>query len=130
MKSSFQSKGIEAYLEEIARAGEDIDKVAAEVLTEARGDADAALHANLRKTSETWTGAADKTLFSTDVQQDGNFIYFELGADISKDPAAIYKEFGRPRQAAEPFFRPTFTKLRGNVKKMLKEVFDQMGVRT
>lgn len=130
-RASFQVKGLDAYLEEIVRAGEDVDKVAAQVLDEARPVAEAELHTNLRKTSESWTGAADKTIFATPVQQDGNYIFFELGADVGKDPAGLYKEFGTTRQTAEPFVRPAFTKLRrSGIKAMLKKLMQRMGIPT
>lgn len=130
-KGTFTLKGLDAYLEEIVKAGKDIDKVAAQVLNEARPIAERELHTNLRKTSETWTGAADKTIFAAPVQQDGNYIFFELGADVSQDPAGIYKEFGTTRQAAEPFVRPAFTKLRqSGIKRMLKQLMERMGIPT
>jgi len=130
-KATFVLKGLDAMLEDFAKAGEDVDKVVIEVLGEAAPVAEAELHANLRKTSETWTGAADKTIFTSSVQQDGNYIFFELGADVSKDPAALYKEYGTARQQAEPFLRPVFTKLRqSGIKRMLKAVFDRMGIKT
>jgi HK97 gp10 family phage protein len=130
-RASFELKGLDAYLEEIVRAGEDVDKVAAQVLNEARPIAEGELHTNLRKTSETWTGAADKTIFATPVQQDGNYIFFELGADVAQDPAGIYKEFGTTRQTAEPFVRPAFTKLRrSGIKAMLKQLMERMEIPT
>ena len=130
-RASFQVRGLDAYLEEIVRAGEDVDKIAAQVLDEARPVAEAELHTNLRKTSESWTGAADSTIFATPVQQDGNYIFFELGADVGQDPAGLYKEFGTTRQAAEPFVRPAFTKLRrSGIKAMLKKLMERMGIPT
>jgi uncharacterized protein YcgL (UPF0745 family) len=82
----------------------------------------------LRRTSETWTGGAEKTLFVKDVQQEGNYSFIEMGADVSKDPAALYKEFGTARQAAEPFLRPTMVFFRRQMKAMLKKVVEQMGL--
>lgn len=131
MKGSFQLKGLDAYLEEIQRAGEDVDKVVREVLGEAAPVARDRMEEILRNTSEQWTGATADTLFAGPVQQDGNFIFFELGADVRADEAGLHKEFGTTRQAAEPFLRPSLTELRRTgIKMMLKAVFERMGIET
>lgn len=128
MKGTF-TLSVAPWLEDIAAAGADIDKVVQDVLTTYVAPLESELHANLRKTSETWTGEAEKTLFANDVQQDGNFSYIEFGADTSQDPAAQYKEFGTARQAAEPFLRPTLVSARKHIKTMLKKVCEEMGLR-
>ena len=130
-RGSFEIKGLDKYLEDLARAGQDVDKVVTDVLTEAAPIAEQELHDNLRKTSETWTGAAAKTIFTSEVQQDGNYIFIELGADTGQDPAGLYKEYGTARQAAEPFIRPAFKKLRRTkLKQMLKAVLEKFGIPT
>lgn len=131
MKGSFQIKGLDKYLEDIAQAGADIDRVVTDVLNEAAPIAQARMEAILRGTSEEWTGATAATLFAGPVQQDGNYIFFELGANVDKDEAGLYKEYGSGRQAAEPFLRPSLTELRRTgIKRMLKAVFDRMGIKT
>jgi HK97 gp10 family phage protein len=131
MKGSFQLKGLDVYLEEIARAGEDVDKVATEVLSEAAPVARDRMEAILRNTSEQWTGETAASLFAGPVQQDGNYIFFELGADTREELAGLYKEFGNTRQAAEPFLRPALTELRRTgIKKMLKQLMERMGIAT
>lgn len=130
MKASM-TLNLAPYLEDLAQAGQDVDKIITEVLTEAAPQAKADMETELRKTSEQYTGATAETLFATDVQRDGNFIYFEMGADTTKDPAGLYKEFGRIRQNAEPFFRPVLTKIRkSGIKNMLKEIFEKLGIET
>jgi hypothetical protein len=65
------------------------------------------------------------------VLQDGNYIFFELGADVAKDAAGLNKEYGNSRQVAEPFLRPALTELRRTgIKKMLQAVFRKMGIAT
>lgn len=129
MKATFEIKGLDAYLADLADANQDIDKVVTEVLDEARPVAQARMEEILRSTSEQWTGETAKTLFTSPVQQDGNFIYFELGANTGTDPSALFKEYGRIRQKAEPFVRPSLTELRrSGIKKMLKAVFERMGL--
>jgi hypothetical protein len=88
------------------------------------------MEAILRNTSEQWTGETAASLFAGPVQQDGNYIFFELGADLGKEIAGQYKEFGTARQAAEPFLRPSLTELRRTgIKRMLKALFERMGRR-
>lgn len=128
MKGTF-TLSVAPWLEDIAAAGADVDKVVQEVLAAYKDPLEAELHANLRKTSESWTGAAESTLFANDVQQDGNYSFIEFGADTSKDPAAQYKEFGTARQAAEPFLRPTLASARRHIKTLLKKVCEEMGLK-
>jgi len=131
MKGSFQLKGLDAFLEDLANAGEDVDQVVTDVLNEAAPIARDRMETILRGTSETWTGATAATLFAGPVEQDGNYIFFELGAHVGTDEAGLYKEYGRGGQAAEPFLRPALTELRRTgIKRMLKAVFDRMGIKT
>lgn len=85
----------------------------------------------LRASSETWTGATGRTLFSDGPKQDGNYIFLDIGADTQKDPAGFYKEFGTPRQAAEPFLRPTlqYYRRRG-LKDYMKYILETFGLPT
>lgn len=130
-KATFELKGLDTMLEDIARAGEDVDKVVHEVLNEAAPVARDRMEEILRSTSEEWTGATAETLFAGPVQQDGNYIFFELGANVKQDEAGLHKEYGTTRQAAEPFLRPALTELRRTgIKRMLKAVFERMGIAT
>jgi HK97 gp10 family phage protein len=116
------------FLEDLVAAGADIDQVVQEVLSGLQEPVKEEMRANLKKTSETWTGAAESTLFADPVAQDGNYSFVKFGADTSKDPAALYKEYGTARQAAEPFFRPTMTWARKQIRAGLKEVMKRMGL--
>jgi HK97 gp10 family phage protein len=131
VRGVFKIKGLDKYLEELAAAEKDVDQVVADVLTEAAPIAEETMHKELRKTSETWTGAAAATLFTSSVQKEGNYIFIELGAHTGKDPAALYKEYGTARQAAEPFLRIAFRWLRkSKLKNMMKEVMEKFGLPT
>jgi hypothetical protein len=123
--------GLDAYLEVLQKAEKDVDAIATEVMQESARYSLGTLYHYLRISSETWTGSAARTLFAGPVQRDGNYIFFELGADISVDPAAFYKEYGKPRQAAEPFLRPTLAYWRRTgVMERMKILFDRMGLST
>lgn len=111
VRSTFTLGGIDKYLEEIQRAGSDIDAVVADAIQEAAPIVEKQMHDLLRKSSETWTGGIDLTIEASEVQQEGNFIFVEIGVN-GNDEGAFSKEFGTPRQAAEPFVRPAFTRAR------------------
>lgn len=118
------------FLEDLAAAGADIDQVVQEVLSGLQEPVKDEMRGNLKKTSETWTGAAESTLFADPVAQEGNYSFIKFGADTSSDPAALYKEYGTARQAAEPFFRPTMVWARKQVCEALKDVMQRMGLGT
>jgi len=120
--------GLDEYLEKIAAAGIDVDEAVAQALNESAPIVEAEMHRLLRASSETWTGATERTLFKTEAQREGNFTFVELGADTSSDPAGIYKEFGVPRQAAEPFIRPSFANMRSRWRSKMKEILTSLGV--
>jgi hypothetical protein len=120
---------LDAYLEALVNAEKDVDQVVVEVLDKNKYNAVMLMYQNLRKTSETWTEATAKTLFVEGPQLDGNYIYIELGAHIDSDPSALYKEYGKPRQAAEPFLRPTLLYYRkGGLKQAMQAVLERFGV--
>ncbi|MEP7137852.1 MAG: hypothetical protein ABI904_23235 [Chloroflexota bacterium] len=122
---------LDDYLEQFVKAEEDVDQVVTDLLKENRPYVGGLLYNYLRKTSESWTGATAKTIFVSPVQKEGNYIFIEAGADTTKDPAGWYKEFGRPKQAAEPFLRPTFIFLRTKeLRRLMKKVMENMGLPT
>ena len=116
------------YLEDLEKAGADIDLVAQEVLSDLQEPIKEHMDTLLKRSSESWTGATEKTLFADPVVQEGNFSFIKFGAHTEQDPAGIYKEYGTARQAAEPFLRPTKTWVRAKVRKALKDVMIRMGL--
>lgn len=117
------------YLEALVKAEKDVDQVVEDVLDQNKFNAAMLMYKNLQETSESWTGATAKTLFVEDAKRDGNYIYIELGAHTEVDPAGWYKEFGTPRQAAEPFLRPTLLYYRkGGLKQAMQAVLEKYGL--
>ena len=117
------------YFEALAAAQQDVDEIAVDMLEQNKYSVFHLLYETLRNTSEEWTGATAKTLFIDGPLYDGNFIYLELGAHTSQDPAAWYKEFGRPKQAAEPFLRPTLLYYRrGGLKQWMEMILEKYGL--
>jgi hypothetical protein len=131
-KFEFELKGVDRYLEALNTVfgTEYVVSVFTDAMNDARVEIEAHMEDELRKTSETWTGETAKTLFVSEVQQEGNFVYIELGADTSKDLAAILKEFGSARQAAEPFLRPTMRShwLKNVLRNTMRAIFEKMAI--
>jgi hypothetical protein len=116
-------------LEALATAGQDVDQAVTEVLEDMKINALTWMTRQLYETSETWTGATAKTLYAEGPFRDGNYIYIELGAHTDKDPSALYKEYGKPTQPAEPFLRPTLLYYkRGGLKQPMEAVLERLGV--
>ena len=129
-RGSFTVKGLDAYLEDLVNAGEDVDQVVADVLTDAAPIAEAVLEENLQRVAETWTGGTAGTIATSSVKSDGNYHFIELSVGgPGGGEGASYLEYGNTRQAAKPFMRPAFTKLRHHkLKAMLKEVLLKIGL--
>jgi HK97 gp10 family phage protein len=134
VRGQFEIKGLDGYLETLVRAGVDVDRVVADVLTEAAPIAEDELRSHLLKTKqqgEVWTGVTEGSIEASGVQRDGNYHFIELSVGASNIPQAFYKEYGTGRQAAEPFVRPAFRKLRqSKLKQMMKAVLEAFGLPT
>jgi HK97 gp10 family phage protein len=108
----FTLSNLDEYLEKIVAAGQDVDQACAEALEAAAPIVTEKMHQDLRASSEEWTGATDATIEQTTVKREGNYTFVEITAGGTPAEQAFYKEFGTARQAAEPFFRPSFTNRR------------------
>lgn len=126
-RGTFTLGNLEDYLERIAAAGRDVDEACAQALEAAAPIVTGKMHEELRKSSEAWTGETDATIEQAQPQREGNYTFIEVTAGGIPAPQAFYKEFGRVRQAAEPFFRPGFTMVRHLWRNALKKVLKEMG---
>jgi len=119
MRGTLTFKGLENWMEQLAEAGKSVDDAVTDLLNETQPFIEEELVAQLRKTSEEYTGETASTIQVSGVQQEGNYLFVEATVGGSNAPQATYKEYGTTRQAAEPFVRPTF---RGHrLKNKLKE---------
>lgn len=129
-KGTLTFKGLEDWMGQLAEAGENVDDAVSELLIETQPFIADELTAQLKKTSETWTGETAASIDTSGVQQEGNYIFVEAAAGGSDAPGANYKEYGTTRQAAEPFFRPTFRghRLKNKLKEGMKAIMQRMGL--
>ena len=130
MNGTLTFKGLEEWMDQLAEAGTAVDDAVSELLVETQPFVASELEAQLKKTSETWTGETAASIETSGVQQAGNYIFLEAAAGGSVAPGANYKEWGTTRQAAEPFFRPTFRghRLKNALKQGMKAILQRMGV--
>lgn len=130
-KGTLTFKGLEAWMEQLAEAGENVDEAVTELLGDTQPFIEEELVTQLEKTSETWTGGTAASINFSGVQQEGNYLFVEATAGGGEESAgAIYKEYGNTRQAAEPFFRPTFRghRLKNKLKEGMKAIMQRMGL--
>ena len=125
-------RALNQWAEKLVAVERDIDTAVSDLLTEVKPFVAEELDRNLHKTSEQWTPELALTIEASDVQKDGNFIYLEasVGGGDGNSEAAQAKEFGTTRQAAEPFFRPTFRGhlLKNRLKLVMKQLLQKYGV--
>lgn len=131
VKGALDFKALTQWMDDIAAAGESVDDAVSEILIEAQPFVTGELERNLHKTSEQWTPRLALTIAVTGVQQDGNYIFIEASAGKGDYEAASAKEFGTARQAAEPFFRPTFRGhlLKNRLKTGMKTIAERYGLK-
>lgn len=130
MRGELTFKGLEDWMEQLAEAGKNVDDTVTELLGETQLFIAEELTGQLKKTSETWTGETAASIDVSGVQQEGNYLFVEATAGGSDAPGAIYKEYGNQRQAAEPFFRPTFRshRLKNKLKEGMKAIMQRFGL--
>lgn len=130
MKSTLEFKALQNWMEDLAAAGQNVDDAVTEILTDAQPFVADELERNLKRTSEQWTPALGETIEVSAVQKDGNYIFIEASAGAGDEAAASAKEYGTARQAAEPFFRPTFrgSLLKNKLKAGMKTITERFGL--
>lgn len=130
-KGTLDFKALTQWMEDIAAAGESVDDAVAEILVDAQPFVTGEIERNLHKTSEQWTPLLALTIAVSGVQQTGNYIFIEASAGAGDYQAASAKEYGTARQAAEPFFRPTFRGhlLKNRLKSGMKLIAERYGLK-
>ncbi len=118
-------KGFEKYLEDIARAGRDLDTAADRAL--AAGGA--VLVEGMRQRVAKDTHNLENHITCTEPVQDGNFHFIEVGLNKGVDAnTARYgnvQEFGSAHTPAHPYVRPTTDEDMGKARAAMRKVFEE-----
>jgi HK97 gp10 family phage protein len=121
------TKGFEEYLENLARAGKDIDAIADQALA-AGGEV---LLQGMRRRVPKDTGNLESKLRIDGPHRDGNFHYILVGlvnADAETARYGTAQEYGTSSMAAQPYIRPTIDEDKGKAGKAMLEVFKEAGM--
>jgi len=129
----FQLNGLEQYLENIQRAGNDVDVAASEAVDAGAEIVFEDVQANapvLKKDDPRRVkGQLKSDVYRTEVQHDGDYHFVVVGVDEKKDlPYETFVEYGTSDTAAQPFFRPGFDNNRNKVHAAEREILKDKGL--
>ena len=125
----FELKGLDEYLENIQKAGNNIEESVKKAIEESAKP----IHDDIKQWAEKhkMTGAVLEGVDITDIKQDGNKYYVEVGINTDKSENswhAVFTEYGTPTQTADPGIRTAFSKNKSKILKIQKEILAQGGV--
>ena len=121
------TKGFEEYLENLARAGKNIDAITDRALN-AGGEV---LLKGMRRRVPKDTHNLEDHLVIEGPKKDGNFHYILVGlvnADADTARYGTAQEYGSSSMAAQPYIRPTIDEDKGKAGKAMLEVFKEAGI--
>lgn len=125
IKTRLTTKGLEEYLEEIVRAGQDIDAAADEALP-AGGEV---LVQGMKARVAVDTHNLQNHIGMTKPQRDGDFHFIEVGlvGDVDANTARYgnVQEFGSAHTPAHPYVRPALDTEIGKARARMREVFER-----
>ncbi|OGO35669.1 MAG: hypothetical protein A2W35_05355 [Chloroflexi bacterium RBG_16_57_11] len=128
VRAKITTKGFEEYLEKIAQAGQNVDRVADEMLA-AGGEV---LLDGMKRRVPKDTHNLESHLTVDGPHQDGNFHYILVGISKSTDAdTARYgnaQEYGTSSMPAQPYIRPTLDADKGKARKAMLEVAKRAGL--
>ena len=128
VRSKLETTGFAEYLERIARAGQEVDAIAAEAL-KAGGEI---LLDGMKRRVPKDTHNLEEHLTVLGPHRDGNFHYITVGmpkaADAETARYGNVQEYGSSSMAAQPYIRPTMDQDMGKARKAMKEVFEESGL--
>jgi HK97 gp10 family phage protein len=120
------TKGFAEYLENLARAGQDIDAITDQALA-AGGEV---LLKGMKRRVPKDTGNLENHLVIWGPQQDGNYHYILVGlvnADAKTARYGTAQEYSTSSMAAQPYIRPTIDEDKSQAGKAMLEVFKEAG---
>jgi HK97 gp10 family phage protein len=119
--------GLSKYLEELARAGKDVDAAARDALPVGGAPIVQEMQTLVPKD----THNLEEKIGVDGPYQDGNFIYVNVGVITDDKETAIYgnvQEFGSSSVAAQPYVRPSFRSRKGAAMKAMKDFLKSLGL--
>lgn len=126
VRGKIDLKGLEAWLEDLAAAGNDINAAAARAIEAGQ---EVALKGMQRRAPKD-THNLEEHLVITKVRIDGNFVYGEvglIGADADTARYGNAQEYGTSNMAAQPYIRPTMQGDKGKIRKAMRVVLEKEG---
>lgn len=130
-QGSFTLDGLNDYFEQLARAGEDVDAVAAEVIAEGGFE----MQAEMQSLVPIDTGNLYEHIQMDGPKQEGNFTFVDVGvihvASQTDAETARYgnvMEYGSATTAAQPYIRPALKRKKGVVKQAMQKVLTRFGL--
>jgi len=128
IKTRLTTKGFEEYLEEIARAGHDIDVITDHAL-QAGGQV---LVEGMKERVAVDTHNLQNHIACSEPQQEGNLHFVEVGLlkDTDAETARYgnVQEFGSTKMPAHPYIRPTLDSDMGKARKEMRQVYKDEGI--
>jgi HK97 gp10 family phage protein len=120
------TKGFDEYLENLAKAGRDIDVITDQAL-KAGGKV---LLDGMKRRVPKDTGNLENHLIVWGPQRDGNYHYILVGlvnADAKTTRYGTAQEYGTSSMAAQPYIRPTIDEDKRMAGQAMLEVFKEAG---
>ena len=119
-RAKISTKGFEEYLEKLASIGADVDESIQRALI---AGAEVAVEGMRRRVPKD-THNLEKHIQATEVKQNGNFSFVEIGVLNADDETARYgnaQEYGTSSMPAQPYIRPTIAEDREKIRRAMKE---------
>lgn len=123
---TLSTKGFEALLERIQKAGGDINSAAERALTESAEPFYADLKAGIKKHHQ--TGLTEKSLYDpTKPVWFGDKVMLKVGFDLSHGGLpALFIEYGTPKQKPDPFIKLAIERNQRLSKKIQKKILTEV----
>lgn len=119
--------GLRPYLEDLARAGQNVD-AAAKTALEAGGEV---IAREMVQRVPKDTHHLEETIAVDGPYQSGNFVYVQVGVITGDKETAIYgnvQEFGSSSVEAQPYVRPSFQAKKAAAMRAMKQSLQSAGV--
>jgi HK97 gp10 family phage protein len=122
-RAKITTKGFEEYLEKLAEAGKNVDERVARAL---RAGAEVARDGMVKRVRKD-THNLEEHIGVTEVRQDGNYVFVQIGVLDADDETARYgnaQEYGTSSMAAQSYIRATMDEDAAKIKRAMKDEFE------